>query len=178
MKNLLVILTMLLMAGALPRTAQAQSGGVTLEDKSIQSFLANMGYEVQKVDDAAYSISTKAGTYTVTVTVELSSNRQNVWLSTVLRFLPDSGPLPADLLESVMRENNDDFPRFYIATCDACQAGQKRRLKLGVTIPNQAVTPVIVRKMVDSLDSVILGTSKIWDSNSWPAPPPATAGKK
>lgn len=177
MKNLLVILAMLLTVGALPRTAWAQSG-VALDDKSIQNFLANMGYEVQKVDDSAYSISTKAGTYTVTVTVELSSNHQNLWLSTVLRFLPDSGPLPPELLENVLRENNDDFPRFYIATCDACQAGQKRRLKMGVTLPNQGLTPVLVRKMVDSLDSVILSTSKIWDSNAWPAPPAAGNNKK
>ena len=173
MRNLLVILTMPLLIGALSRTAQAQPAGVTLDEKSIQTFLSNMGYEAQKVDDGAYSISTKAGTYTVTITAELSSNHQNLWLSTVLRFLPDSGPLPADLLEGVLKENNNDFPRFYIATCDACQAGQKRRLKMGVTIPNQGLTPVIVRKMVDSLDSVILSTSKIWDSSAWPAPPAA-----
>jgi hypothetical protein len=188
MANLKLILTALLAAGVSP-AAPAQvvaanpasvpvSAGVTLDDKGIQPFLMGLGYEVQKVDDSAFSINTKAGAYMVTVTVELSSNHQNLWMSTVLRFLPDSGPLPPDLLESVLRESNDDFPRFYIAACDACQAGQKRRLKLGITIPNQALTPVLVRKMVDSLDTVLLATAKVWDSSAWPPPNGQTSSSK
>jgi hypothetical protein len=173
--NFRLILATLLATAGVTITAQAQPAGVTLDDKTTQSFLTNMGYEVQKVDDGAYSISTKAGAYTVTITAELSSNHQNLWLSAVLRFLPDSGPLPADLLEGILKESNDDFPRFYIASCDTCQTGQKRRLKIGVAILNQAVTPVLVRKMVDSLDTVILATAKVWDSSAWPPATGATA---
>jgi hypothetical protein len=164
--------------GAFSARAQGQAAGVTLDEKNLQSFLTSMGYEAQKVDDSHYDIPTKAGTLAVTLTVEISANHENLWITALLRFLTDSGPLPADLLEAVMRENNDDFPRFYISDCAACQAGQKRRLRMAATVPNQGLTPVVVRKLVESMDSLILSTQKIWDSSAWPAPPAANSNKK
>jgi hypothetical protein len=171
--NKLVGFTLAMALGALSATAQGQSTGVTLDEKNLQPFLTNMGYEVQKADDSHYDIATKAGNIAVTLTVEVSSNHENLWITALLRFLTDSGPLPADMLEAAMRENNNDFPRFYISDCPTCQAGQKRRLRMAATVPNQGLTPVLIRKLMDSMNSMIANTQKIWDSNGWPSPPAA-----
>jgi hypothetical protein len=150
------------------RASAQTTSGTTLDKANMQQFFANMGYDIQKLGDAQYSFTTHPGNYTVTITAGISSNGQFLWLSSMLATLPDTGPLPADLLEAALKANDDIGPAaLYIRVCSDCAAGSKRQLRMATPLANHQLTPAIVRRSIEAITQSISDTSQVWASAGW-----------
>jgi hypothetical protein len=152
---------------AAPSFAQAPAG-TTLDKANMQQFFANMGYDVKKLDDTMYSFPANTGKYNVGITAGISSNGQFLWLTSTVAMLPDSGPLPADLLEATLKANDEIGPaEFFIRTCSDCAAGSKRQLRISMPLSNHELTPAIVHRAIDTITGSINDTAQVWASTAW-----------
>jgi hypothetical protein len=134
-------------------------------DDGLKTMLENLGYDVRasKSSDGKpmYYVKLKRDTWEFEVSVALSSDNTELWLTCGVVDLPPTDKVPAEVLEKMLAKSDELGPTHF---------GMKksRRVYLNCPIENKDVTPARLRAALDQLGDDIKGTEDLWNMKKWP----------
>jgi hypothetical protein len=147
-----------------PTEGKHQCPALTGQD--IKTMLENLGYEAADIKDKegnliGGSVKQDNGTYSYTVSVAHSVNKEWVWVSIGLGPLPDP-KIPADIGTKLLQANASmGVARFAHYT-------QGNSLSLATPMLNKGIKPADLSKVMRDLDGNMLRHREVWDSRLWP----------
>jgi hypothetical protein len=147
-----MVALLLAFAVSLPASTFCQTG-VVLTKSSLRPMLENMGYEVNELSPNNYEVSVTI-TYKVYMAVAFSPDESRIWLTT---FFYDKNPASYtnDKLIKLLQAN--------WTTGASVFALDGTKLKMTRPVENRNLTPVILRKEIESQARSVESTEAIWE---------------
>lgn len=147
---------------AIPRIASSQAAGTTLEAPQLRDMIKAMGYETKELNAEAgkekYEFALERGNLNIPMSVELSSNKRNIWFVVYLGEVSRFKDFPA-LATQLLRENFTVQPtHFYVTKQD--------RLLVALALENRGpVDPPLLRRTFEKLADDVVKTSSVWQAH-------------
>jgi hypothetical protein len=143
--------------------APAPTGSVTIE--SLQSMLDAMGYEPKlgNYNDGSHYVllAVPRPNYTITVSLDLSPDKSNIWMSVFLNEVKDPDKAPTATLLRMLEVENGIWPTYLSYNSNAKTFYAYRPLK------NQDLKPALMRTTIESFLTNIEATASLWDTSTW-----------
>ncbi len=146
-----IALIMLITIG--PKNLAGQStSGITITKFNLKSTLENMGFETKDLGADSYQITLNQGTI-VPMSVSLSKDESRIWLITFFgdRVLAN---LSSEKLIKLLQSNWSTGVSFFVLN------GNK--LEMLHPVENRNVTPVLLRKEIESQARSVANTESLW----------------
>jgi hypothetical protein len=132
--------------------AGQSSSGTTITKFNLKPTLENMGFETKDLGADSYQITVNQGTI-VPMSVSLSKDESRIWLIT---FFGDKvlANLSSDKLIKLLQSNWSTGVSFFVLN------GNK--LEMLHPVENRNVTPVLLRKEIESQARSVANTESLW----------------
>ena len=143
-------------AVALAFAVPSQVLAAPLSGAQLQTMVANMGYTpnvLSKPGEALkFEITTKAGTFTVPISFEITPSGRYIWATA---NLGSAATMSGDKALALLRKNVATQPvMFWISTGN--------QLVCGMAIDNREVTPAHMKFVIDKIGADIAGSADVW----------------
>jgi hypothetical protein len=149
------MLTVLMVCLTLALPAPAKAQGVALNDDSLTTMLADMGFAPKKLSKG-FLIVAQQDKWTLNVQVVLSEDHTKLGLNANLGDVPNEQAVTAAQWKELLVANgNIDPSSFYFDT-------KQKRLYLHRSFDNRAVTPAVLKGQIDHFIENIRSTSSLW----------------
>jgi hypothetical protein len=136
------------------RSTTAQSTD-RIDAPQLKTMITNIGYETKDLNTESgkekYEFKITRGGLDIPIGAELSGTKNYIWFTVYLGEKTIDGNRANDLL----KQNHKVQPCFFYVT----SAG---RLYMGVAMENRAVTPPVVRRIVEKLVDDVVNTKTTW----------------
>jgi hypothetical protein len=149
-----------------PAPARVAEGGETpprVTEEGVGRMLTGLGYTYTTgtADGALqYFIRIERHDVTTTVTVDISQNKANLWISSFVREIPEGVAALSDRLTALMKSSWDNAPLFF-------SLAGGRRLYLMLYIPTQGATREMLRDGIGQLIDTLARTLPLWETDDW-----------
>jgi len=148
-----------------PRETTQETVLVALTPEGISPFLTQMGYphDTRRMPTGEPECEMKVTRdgWSVSVVVNLSPNRANLWLTIVLRSLPTDHHRYGPQFVRLLQASWDVAPAFFATH------RTNNVLCLMRAIENRSLTPVVVRQILDDMIDACRRTFAWWDVAGW-----------
>jgi hypothetical protein len=134
--------------------AQSATSGLVITKLNIKPTLENMGFETKDLGNNIYEIVTNQGTV-VPMTVSLSTDESRIWLTSFFGD-KDLAGYTADKLVKLLQSNWATGVSFF--------ALDGNKLKMTRPVENRNVTPVLLRKEIESQARSVNNTQSLWSN--------------
>lgn len=151
-----------------PRTTTHEPLILALTPDSLAGFLAQMGYEYEAKRTATgepeYIVKLTRAGWTVTLSVNVSPNRANLWITMALGEVPPNPDEHGTRLLRLLQASWEVAPAFFAVH------RMSNVLCIMRALENRNVTPVAFRQALDGLIDEARRMSAWWDLASWGRP--------
>lgn len=153
-------LGLLLMAGTLGTTVQAQSGRFTIQQ--VGDALSSYGKNtVNDNDNIYYTVQCGHDSWKSSVAVSLSPNGNVIWLGLDLVQLP--AKVSPTAMSNLLKKNADLGPVFFSISGDW--------LRISLPLPNNSMTETRLKAYLEQLVNLAVDNHGLWDAKTLEAAP-------
>jgi hypothetical protein len=132
--------------------AQSAASGVVITKLTIKPTLENMGFETKDLGNNIYEIVLNQGTV-IPMTVSLSTDESRIWLTSFFGD-KDLARYSNDKLIKLLQSNWETGVSFF--------ALDSNKLKMTRPVENRNVTPILLRKEIESQGRNVGNTQLLW----------------
>lgn len=121
----------------------------------IKTMLIQLGHEVKDIGASSYSVTITRDGNTLPVIVELSPNKENLWLTI---NVGDADSLNVKKNFKYLKENSFSSCFFYVS--------KNNKLILGQKTDNRGIDNVILRKQLDNITEEASASTYLWGTKN------------
>jgi hypothetical protein len=145
---------------------QASPAKTALTMEDLAKKLADMGYDLKKINDTSYEVVIQRDNWKIYLTILFSADKTRLWLVSNLADIEDISKVPADVLAKLLDGNATCSPSFFYYNTDAKRPAF-RYLKIARPVDNRGITASVLRTEIDALFDTIKNTKPVWMPSAW-----------
>jgi hypothetical protein len=130
-----------------------------LDAAGLKGLVEGLGYELRPLNEQAgkekWEFKVSQGGLDIPIGIELSASKNYIWLTVLVSPNVQVSSQKTELLWELLKENASIQPsQFYVSNKDS--------LMVAIAVENRAVTPAVMKRVIDKLSSDVASTKDLW----------------